>query len=91
MAAASSISLEKEARLTSPSFRVRSGLLLVGRNETDLVGVGIHKHLQQRVVELGVAVALLVRHGLLDEPDEVLLGLVEGVESRVGGSHFECK
>ena len=53
--------------------------------ETDLVGVGIHKHLQQGVVELGVAVALLVRRGLLHEPDEVLLGLVEGVDGGVGG------
>ena len=49
----------------------------MGRIETDLVGVGIHKHLQQRVVQLGVAVALLVRGGLLHEPDEVLLELVE--------------
>ena len=85
MAAASSISLEKEARLTSPSLAIRSGLLLEGRIKTDLVGVGIHKHLQQRVVQLGVAVALLVRRGLLHEPDEVFLGLVEGVHCGVGG------
>ena len=56
-----------------------------GEEENYLVGVGIHKHLQQGVVQLGVAVALLVRGGPLHEPDEVLLGLVEGVERWVGG------
>ena len=56
-----------------------------GRSKTHLVGVGIHKHLQQGVVQLGVAVALLVRGGPLHEPDEVLLGLVEGADSGVGG------
>ena len=54
-----------------------------------LVGVGIHEHLQQGVVQLGVAVALLVRGGPLHEPDEVLLGLVEGADSGVaGGGHL---
>ena len=32
------------------------------------------------MVQLGVGVALLVSDSLLDEPDEVLLGLVEGVD-----------
>ena len=51
----------------------------VETSNTHLVGVRIHKHLQERVVQLGVAVALLVRGGPLNEPDEVLLGLVESV------------
>ena len=91
MAAASSISLEKEARLTSPSFRDKMWRfpVHVESSNTHLVGVGIHKHLQQRVVHLGVTVALLVRGGLLHKPDEVLLGLIEGVDGGVvGGGHL---
>merc|ERR1712227_622070 len=48
-------------------------------DETILIGVCIHKQLQERMVHLGVRVTLLVVDCLLDEPDEVLLGLVEGV------------
>ena len=55
------------------------------RAATHLVGVCIHEHLQEGVVQLGVAVALLIRGGPLHEPDEVLLGLVEGVNGGVGG------
>ena len=55
------------------------------RITTNLVGVGINKHLQQGVVQLGVAVALLVCGGLLHKPDKVLFGLVEGVDCGVGG------
>ena len=50
-----------------------------------IVGVSFSKHLQEAVVKLGVAVALLVSHGLLHPPDEVLLGLVEGADGAVGG------
>ena len=32
------------------------------------------------MVELGVRVGLLVSDSLLDKPDEILLGLVEGVD-----------
>ena len=56
-------SLEKEALLTSPSLLV--------------VGVRVHEELQQGVVQLGVGVALLGSHGLLHEPDEVLLDSLE--------------
>ena len=38
----------------------------------------VSQHLQEAVVLLGVAVALLVSHGHLHPPVEVLLGLVEG-------------
>ena len=48
--------------------------------QTVIVGVGFSKHLEQAVVQLTVAVALLVSHGLLHPPDEVLLGLVEGAD-----------
>ena len=51
-----------------------------------IVGVGINKHLQQTVVELRVAVAFLVSDGLLDKPDEVILGLVES--GGWGGRHL---
>merc|ERR1712133_313692 len=49
-------------------------------DETILVGVSIHKQLQERVVHLGVRVALLVIDSLLHEPDEVFLGLVKSVD-----------
>merc|ERR1712105_445558 len=52
--------------------------------QTIIVGVGLSKHLQQAVVQLRVAVALLVSHGLLNPPDEVLLGLVEGADGSGG-------
>ena len=55
------------------------------RSKTRLVGVRINEHLQEGMVQLGVAVALLIRGGLLHKPDEVLLGLVEGVDGGVGG------
>merc|ERR1711942_271583 len=48
-------------------------------DETILVGVSINKELKQGMIQLRVRVALLVLDGLLDEPDEILLGLVEGV------------
>ena len=49
-------------------------------HQTILVSVGVHEQLQQGVVHLRVGVALLVGDRLLDKPDEVLLGLVEGVD-----------
>ena len=56
--------------------------------QTIIVGVGLSKHLQEAVVQLGVAVALPVGHGLLHPPDEVLLGLVEGADGSGGaGGH----
>merc|ERR1719341_1977214 len=55
--------------------------------QTVIVGVGFSKHLQQAVVQLRVAVALLVSHGLLHPPDEVLLGLVEGADGAGAGGH----
>ena len=48
-------------------------------HQTILVGVSVHEELEEGVVELRVGVGLLVSHSLLDKPDEVLLGLVEGV------------
>merc|ERR1712227_107646 len=48
-------------------------------DKTILVGVSIHEQLQKRMVHLGVRVTLLVCHCSLDKPDEILLGLVEGV------------
>merc|ERR1711972_306121 len=44
------------------------------------VGVCINKQLQEGMVHLGVRVTFLVVDSLLDEPNEVLLGLVEGVD-----------
>ena len=55
--------------------------------QTIIVGVGLGKHLQQAVVQLRVAVTLLVSHGLLHPPDEVLLGLVEGADGAGAGGH----
>ena len=58
--------------------------------QTIIVGVGLGKHLQQAVVQLRVAVTLLVSHGLLHPPDEVLLGLVEGADGAGGaGGHLD--
>ena len=54
--------------------------------QTVIVGVGFSKHLEQAVVQLTVAVALLVSHGLLHPPDEVLLGLVEGADGAGAGA-----
>ena len=49
----------------------------------------VSKHLQKAVVQLGVAVALLVSHGHLHPPVEVLLGLVEGADGSGGaGGHL---
>merc|ERR1712228_642313 len=58
-------------------------------NETISVGVSINKNLEQGVIQLRVGIALLVLDGLLDEPDEVLLGLVEGIDSSGCGRHDE--
>merc|ERR1719347_2121459 len=49
-------------------------------DKTISVGVGINKQLQQGVIQLRVRVTLLVIDCSLDEPDEVFLGLVEGVD-----------
>merc|ERR1712227_470760 len=48
-------------------------------NKTISVGVSIHEQLQERMIHLRMRVTLLVCHSSLHEPDEVLLGLVEGV------------
>merc|ERR1712227_1014049 len=48
-------------------------------NKTISVGVSIHEQFQKGMVHLGVRVTLLVCHCSLDKPDEVFLGLVEGV------------
>jgi len=44
------------------------------------VGVSINKELQERMVHLSMRMALLVLDSLLYKPDEILLGLVEGVD-----------
>merc|ERR1719300_2358094 len=49
-------------------------------DKTIPVGVGVNKNLEQGVVEFRVRITLLVLHGLLHKPDEVRLGLVEGVD-----------
>ena len=55
--------------------------------QTIIVGVGFGEHLEQAVVQLRVAVALLVRYGLLHPPDEVLLGLIEGADGAGAAGH----
>merc|ERR1712058_4110 len=44
------------------------------------IGVSINKQLQERMVHLSMRMALLVLDSLLYKPDEILLGLVEGVD-----------
>merc|ERR1719342_1230008 len=56
-------------------------------DESVFVGIGINKQLQEGMVHLSVRVTFLVVDCLLDEPDEVLLGLVEGVYSCGVGRH----
>merc|ERR1711972_762757 len=56
-------------------------------DESIFVGVCINKQLQEGMVHLSVRVTFLVVDSLLDEPDEVLLGLVEGVNSCDIGRH----
>ena len=56
-------------------------------NQPVLVGVHVHKELQQGVVQLksGSSSSGRSQHSLLlHEPDEVLLGLVEGVHGGLG-------
>merc|ERR1712112_373324 len=48
-------------------------------DQTVLICVGVHEQLQERLIHLGMRIALLVIDGLLHEPDEVFLGLVESV------------
>merc|ERR1712227_726954 len=48
-------------------------------DKTISVGVSIHEQFQERMIHFGVRVTLLVCHCSLDKPDEVFLGLVEGV------------
>merc|ERR1712215_110183 len=45
--------------------------------KTISVGVDIHKHLDKTMVELGMSVTLLIFNSLFDEPNEILLGLIE--------------
>ena len=56
-------------------------------NQPVLVGVHVHKELQQGVVQLRVGVALLVGHStafFFMNQMKVLLGLVEGVHGGLG-------
>merc|ERR1719342_1379289 len=48
-------------------------------DKTISVGVCIHEQFQERMIHLRVRVTLLVCHCSLHEPDEVFLGLIEGV------------
>ena len=69
------------------SFSVLNGLGSEPVSHSHLQKVS--KHLQKAVVQLGVAVALLVSHGHLHPPVEVLLGLVEGADGSGGaGRHL---
>merc|ERR1712243_460128 len=49
-------------------------------DKTIFVGVSINKQLQERMVHLSMRMALLVLDSLLYKPDEIVLGLVEGVD-----------
>ena len=53
------------------------------------VGVSINKHLQEGVIEFTVGITLPVGSGLLDEPNEVFLGLVEAVDTGCTAGHLE--
>merc|ERR1712025_680555 len=55
--------------------------------KTILVGVSINKKLEKGMIHLGVRVAFLLLDSLLHEPDEILLGLVKGVNG--SGRHFK--
>merc|ERR1719342_820420 len=56
-------------------------------DESIFVGVCINKQLQEGMVHLSVRVTFLVMDSLLDEPNEILLGLVESVDSCGIGRH----
>merc|ERR1711955_96733 len=73
------------------SWHCGSGINQLGEgcltHKTILVGVSINEKLEKGMIHLGVRVAFLVLDSLLHEPDEILLGLVKGVNEI--GRHFK--